>query len=188
MKSPIETPAAVDWSRARALLGNLESAVRLSLVLQILVGREADSLKGALGFAGKGNNRGPEGQFVLTVKSWNQWCLEELKVSSKTVDRWIGCYHGAVERAKKVKAKCPEALLLLQADPASTSEAHTELLAEHVALLLTADLYSNTDGTHRESLQCSGWWRYFETAENAVASSRRGLGDGFLCGHPAQAG
>lgn len=144
MKSPVETPAAVDWSRARALLDDLKSAVRQSLAAQILLGKELDFLKKTLGYAGKGSNRGPEGQFVVTVKSWSQWCQEELGVVSRTADRWIHCFEAAVERAKRHRKAHPEALRLLQMPAAEMDGGEIEALAACVDRLV--------DGTTQRDL------------------------------------
>jgi hypothetical protein len=145
MKSPVETPAAVDWSRARALLADLKSAVRRSLAAQVLLGKELDFLKKTLGYAGKGSNRGPEGQFVVTVKSWNQWCQDEMGVTSRTADRWIHCFESAVERAKRHKKTQPQALRLLQMPAAEMDGGEIEALAACVDRLVD-------DSTQRELL------------------------------------
>lgn len=131
--------AGPDWTRARGLLVELKSAVRRSLSAQVLLGKELFGLKRRLGYLGKGANRGPEGQFVVTGKSWDQICREELGICSKTADRWIDCYDVALTRAKARKAKEPEAARLLMIPAAELTGDELEGLAACVDRLVKHD-------------------------------------------------
>ncbi len=104
MKKNIQTtPAAPDFARAKSLLAELKSTVRLSLALQILLGKELAICKKQLEFV--------RGRHIVirqlggSEKSWDQYCREELEIASRTSDRYIQCFEAAKARATNLRAK-----------------------------------------------------------------------------------
>jgi hypothetical protein len=114
MKSPTETPTAVDCSRALALLADLKSAVRRSLAAKVLVGKELEAIQKKLGFRrGDASRFFPKTAVAVLGESgptWGDWCKANLGISDDTAARYQKCF-----LAVKAKAKDhPETLRLLE--------------------------------------------------------------------------
>lgn len=114
MKSPTVTPAAVDWSRAQALLADLKSAVRRSLAAKVLLGKELEAIQKKLGFTrGDASRFSPRFQIESLGESgptWDDWCKAELDISAPTAWRYIKCFLAVKAKAKER----PETLRLLE--------------------------------------------------------------------------
>ncbi|MGL4398815.1 MAG: hypothetical protein ACRCXD_03010 [Luteolibacter sp.] len=122
-----------DWSRARDLLAGMRSHARRRLTSQILLGKELLELKTRLGYIGANARRGPERQFVSPgKKTWKQWCLDELKISWKTADRYIVRFEKAAEFARTL----PQAGNILFAPTAELSGDEIDTLSEFVEQLV----------------------------------------------------
>jgi hypothetical protein len=91
------------WSRPRLLLGQITTALRLSLAGQVLLGQELSNLKKDLGYQGAGGDRRSNGHSVHLI-SWPTLIQENLGISYKTADRMIDCYEAAKTRLKKLTA------------------------------------------------------------------------------------
>lgn len=128
----------LDWSRVKGLLDELKFSVRRGLAAQVLMGKELSSLKRKLGFT-HGGNRWKDGQISAASKTWDQWCQDELGKSYKTADRWISCFHAAIERAKRHKKTEPEALRLLSIPADELDGNELEALAACVDRLVDND-------------------------------------------------
>jgi hypothetical protein len=104
MKSPVETPAAVDWSRAMALLADLKTAVRRSLAAKVLLGKELEANQKKLGFTrGDARRFSPKPQIAVlgeTGPTWGDWCKAELGISDDTAGRYIKCFLAVKAKAK----------------------------------------------------------------------------------------
>lgn len=112
MKTNIQTtPAAPDWSRAKGLLADLNSAVRRSLSAQVLLGKELATIKARLGFTHGRNRWTPQ---IAVSRNWGEWCTAELGISDDTANRWIRCFEAALKKAKARKSKEPKACRLLE--------------------------------------------------------------------------
>jgi hypothetical protein len=131
------TPAAPDWTRAKGLLADLNSAVRRSLSAQVLLGKELSSIKKRLGFILGHNQWVP--QVAEPSKSWGAWCKAELGVSVDTGDRWIRCFDAALKRAKARKAREPKACRLLEIPADELTGDELAALAEVIQGLVDGD-------------------------------------------------
>lgn len=103
MKPELE-PTAVDWSRARALLADLKSAVRRSLATKCLLGKTLTEIQKQLGFTHGSQVRfSPRTQTAFmgeNAKTWGDWCKDELGISHDTAGRYIRCFEAICRRAK----------------------------------------------------------------------------------------
>lgn len=130
------TLAAPDWTRAKSLLSELQSAVRRSLSAQVLLGKELRTIKKRLGFILGRNQWVPQ---TAAPTSWGEWCKAELGISNDTADRWIRCYEGALTRAKARKAREPQACRLLEIPADELTGDEIEELARLVDGLVDGD-------------------------------------------------
>ncbi len=138
------------WDNARNYLAGVQQALRLSIAGQVLVGMELMTLKKDLGFAGRGNNKSPDGQFVHTERTWSEWVSAELGISYKTADRMILMFDAARARIKKIghsgdlPGGTKKLALIVDARPATLGPEDREKLAAVVERL--------TDGTTQAEL------------------------------------
>ncbi len=142
-----------EWARAKGLLADLRAAARNSVAAQILLGKELSLLKRNLGFEGSGRRPKEKPQLAVFVRNWEQWCQEELGISSDTADRYIACFRYALERAKVQKSKEPEAFRLLETPSAELTGDELGLLAGHVGRLVKADGGDETPLTQSQILE-----------------------------------
>lgn len=139
MKSKQQTTSpSPDWTRAKGLLSELQSAVRRSLSAQVLLGKELAAIKKRLGFQGSGRREKENGHDVAFL-SWDQWCQKELEICSRTANRWIQCFEVALKRAKVRKRKEPQAARLLEIPADELTGDELEQLAQMVQGLVAGD-------------------------------------------------
>jgi hypothetical protein len=133
---------APTWDRARAILGGITLALRLSIAGQVMLGFELLELKKALGFLGSGSNRREKPQ-VADSKSWAEWVKAELEISVDSADRMINMWKAAVPRLKKLGG-IPVLIDILERSPADLDAIQRQTLEAGVAKI--------TDGESQKSL------------------------------------
>jgi hypothetical protein len=101
----ITTTTQDPWSRPRLLLGQITTALRLSLAGQVLLGQELSNLKKDLGHTLGNNQHKRIGKdFQSSDKTWPVLIQENLGISYKTANNFIDCYEAAKTRLKKLTA------------------------------------------------------------------------------------
>lgn len=136
-----------DWSRARRMLADIKTLVRLTIGGQILFGRELQTLKIELGFAGRGGDRRSKPNarvWKSDTRTWQQWCESELGISVQGADNFIACFEAA--KLKLKDGGDTKLLTLMQTHPAKLSEKQCTALALMVDKIHWAD-------TQRELLE-----------------------------------
>lgn len=144
---PIQTATEIivpDWSRARAIMDGIKTAMRLSLAGQVLLGHELLNLKSSLGFLGSGRRKEKPQTAVFNEadRTWSQWCKAELEISNDTADRLIETYQAAKSRLSKVGGD-QHLITLFESPPASLDAADREALATMVDKLVWGDTQSS---------------------------------------------
>jgi hypothetical protein len=152
MKSPTETPAAVDCSRLRARLADLKSSLRNTVANMVLAGKEAKDIQKRLGFThGDANRFSPRRQVVVLGESqptWDDWCKAELGISSATVGRYIKCFEAVKRRAAREQHS--EILRLLETPSEKLKCDELAALAARVGHLVCDETESSLISEYRE--------------------------------------
>ena len=141
-KSSVCDVVAPSWDRARAILGGITTALRLSIAGQVMLGFELLELKKHLGFLGSGSNRREKPQ-VADSKSWAEWVKSELTISVDSADRMIGMWKAVQPKLKKLGGS-PMLIGILETPPADLTAIQRQTLEAAVAKV--------TDGESQKTL------------------------------------
>lgn len=126
------------FDRARLILEGIKTAWRMNLAGQVMLGGELSAIKAELGFTGRGGDRRSKPHSAVLKRTWDEWCRIELRISSDTGDRCIGCFEIVRKRAERL-GEDSGAFRLMEAPPASLSEEDRKILQSVITALLKED-------------------------------------------------